>query len=519
MIKQVMIPRILAILLGAIAVFSYAPFHYSLLAFFSYTGLLLLIADKTIKQAAIIGLCWGIGYFSSGVHWVYISIKQYGELPTIIALLILALLILYLSIYPLIFSLLLRLFRKFAPAYSIKQLVFLAPVIWQFTEFLRGYILGGFSWLQFGYSQIDSPLKGLFPLIGIDGVNITFSCLCGLLAYLSYHLFCTIQNKKLTLAKMHFFNASIALLVVYFAPLLFSLTSWTHPDHSRQVNIALIQGNIAQSLKWNRTQLNQTLTTYYSLTNSVIKSNDIVIWPEAAITDLETEQQLYLKDIDHIARENNSSVAVGIIDLKYQQDNYDIYNSLIVLGDKKPYQYPTSNRYLKHHLVPFGEYIPLQSLLEPISSLLNIPMSSMSSGSKIQKPLIMQGLKFTTVICYEAILSDLVLKNFHSDSDFILTVSNDAWFGDSIGPWQHLQMVQARALEFGRNVIRSTNNGITAFIDSHGNIIKQAPQFETTTLSMKLSPSQGLTPYATWGKLPYIILLGLLLSLFIIKIK
>ena len=189
------------------------------------------------------------------------------------------------------------------------------------------------------------------------------------------------------------------------------------------------------------------------------------------------------------------------------------------MGDKKPYQYPTSNRYLKHHLVPFGEYIPLQSLLEPISSLLNIPMSSMSSGSKIQKPLIMQGLKFTTVICYEAILSDLVLANFHNDSDFILTVSNDAWFGDSIGPWQHLQMVQARALEFGRNVIRSTNNGITAFIDSNGNIIKQAPQFETTTLSMKLSPIQGLTPYATWGKLPYMILLGLLLSLFMIKIK
>ena len=251
----------------------------------------------------------------------------------------------------------------------------------------------------------------------------------------------------------------------------------------------------------------------------MLEQSDIIIWPEAAITDLETNQQFYLRQLDQLARANQSAIAVGIIDLRHNSDDYDIFNTLIVLGDENPYHYPTENRYNKHHLVPFGEYIPLQLLLEPIANLLQIPMSSMSFGERIQKPLVMKGFKFTTVICYEAILSDLVLANFSNDTDFLLTVSNDAWFGESIGPWQHLQMVQARALEFGRTMIRSTNNGITAIIDPSGKILQQAPQFKTTTLSMQLSPNTGLTPYAKWGHFPLFIMMIILSLLLIPKTR
>lgn len=517
MIKQVLKQPLLAVLLGALGVFSYAPFNFSLLALISFTGLLLLVCGKTVKYAALLGFCWGIGYFSAGVHWVYVSIKQYGELPTFVALLILSLLVFYLSLYPLIFAVLLKLCRKFSPAYSVKQLVFLAPLIWQFTEFLRANILSGFAWLQFGYSQINSPLKNLFPIIGIDGVNLVFSCVCGLIAYLSYHIVYSLWLKQLTITKMHSFNAIIALLAIYFAPLLTNNVHWTQQDDTRHVKISLIQGNIAQSLKWNAQQLDDTLNTYYSLTKSFLKQSDIIIWPEAAITDLELNQQTFLNNLDHLAQINNSAVAVGIIDARDNIDDYDIFNTLIVLGDEKPYHYPTQNRYNKHHLVPFGEYIPLQSLLKPIANLLSIPMSSMSAGSKTQRPLIIKGFKFTTAICYEAILSDLILTNITPDSDFLLTVSNDAWFGDTIGPWQHLQMVQARALEFGRTMIRSTNNGITAIINPNGKIIQQVPQFETTTLSAQLSPNIGLTPYAKWGYFPLIILMSILMLLLIVK--
>ena len=149
--------------------------------------------------------------------------------------------------------------------------------------------------------------------------------------------------------------------------------------------------------------------------------------------------------------------------------------------------------------------------------MLDIPMSSMQAGAEKQPPLEIKGFKFTTAICYEVILSDLILKNFTADTDFLLTVSNDAWFGNSIGPKQHLQMAQARALEFGRPMIRSTNTGITAIIDHHGQIVKQLPQFQTQVLNYKLSPTVGLTPYARFGNLSYYLIISILFILIFVK--
>lgn len=518
MTKSLFGQLLLALLLGAMAVFSYSPFDLSLIAFISFSGFLLLIGNKKTKLAALFGLFWGIGYFSAGVHWVYVSIKQYGELPTPVALSVLSLFIIYLSIYPALFALLLRLLKKVAPAYSIKQLVFLAPILWQLTEFLRGTLLNGFSWLEFGYTQLHSPLKGLFPMIGIKGVNLAFSCICGLIVYAIYHCYLKLRRKQ-SINRAHFIGAIVALITITIVPLLLNLISWTQLDSSRNVKVSLVQANIAQSLRWNSQQLKNTLLTYSSLTIPLLESSDIIIWPEAAITDLETNQQQYLQKLDELAIENNTSIAVGIIDYKRDVNHYGLFNSLIVLGDNKPYQYPTTNRYAKYHLVPFGEYIPLQSLLKPLAELLNIPMSSMSAGDKIQPALIMNGYHFTTVICYEVVLSDIILSNFNDSTDFLLTVSNDAWFGDSIGPWQHLQMAQARALEFGRTLIRSTNNGITVIIAPDGSITNQSPQFEKTVLSANLIPSTGLTPYAKWGNKPLYVLFSIFILLIIIRKK
>ena len=498
---------LLSFIYGCIAVFSYAPFHIWPLAFISFAGLLWLIANKTKKQAMLLGLTWGIGYFTSGVHWVYISIKQYGELPTPIAMVILGFLILYLSLYPMLFAFLLRNADRLAPQFSFRQLALAAPILWQCTEFLRGYILTGFSWLQLGYSQLDSPLRTYFPIVGIDGVNLLTCFLCGLAIYSLYKI-------KQHQSQKHVLGAIIALLTLFIAPILFKDKNWTEVDHHRIANFSLIQGNIPQTLRWSSEQLNNTLETYYQLTQQSFGKDKIIIWSEASITDFETNQQPFLYYLDNQARANDSEIAVGIIDYRFNEpDNRNkgnIYNSLIVLGKKEPYQYPTAHRYQKHHLVPFGEFTPFESLLEPITELLNIPMSSMKAGDETQPQLTMKGFKFTTAICYEVILSDLIWENFKPDTDFLLTVSNDAWFGDSIGPKQHLQMAQARALEFGRPLIRSTNNGITAIINQQGRIIKQIPAFTTTVLTESLSPTTGLTPYARWGNKPYLLFMILM---------
>lgn len=504
---------LLSVLFGGIAVFSYAPFHLWPLSFVSFIGLLWLISDKSKKQAMLLGFSWAIAYFACGVHWIYISIRQYGDLPAFLAIIVLALLIMYLAIYPMLFALLLRAGDRFAPSFSFKQLVLFAPVIWQCTEFLRGSIMNGFAWLQLGYSQLDSPLRSYFPLMGIDGVNLITCCLCGLVIYAVYS-FKQVENRK------PFFGAITALLLLFLAPLQLSNINWTQTDGSRAVNITLVQGNIAQSLRWSREQLENTLNVYGSLTENNLKNSDIIIWSEASITDYELDEQPFLQRLDNLARANNTEVAVGIIDYR-PRDIYDnegdVYNTLLVLGDNAPYQYPTQNRYQKHHLVPFGEFTPFENLLKPVAQLLDIPMSSMTPGPEKQPQLIMKNFKFTTAICYEVILSQLMHQNFKPDTDFLLTVSNDAWFGDSIGPWQHLQMAQARALEFGRPLIRSTNNGITAIINQNGQIIKQLPQFETAVLTEKLSPSTGLTPYAKWGDIPYFAALFLMISFLFIK--
>ncbi|OCG21529.1 apolipoprotein N-acyltransferase [Gilliamella sp. App2-1] len=509
MFKQIL----LSLILGGIAVFSYAPFHIWPLAFISFAGLLWLIADKTKKQAMLLGLSWGIGYFMAGIHWVYISIQQYGELPALVAIIVLGLLIVYLSLYPMLFAFLLRMANSFAGQFSFKQLVLLAPMLWQLTEFLRGYLLTGFAWLQLGYSQIDSPLKGYFPVLGIDGVNLLLTILCGLFIYCIK----TITSKT---PKQHALGAIVALFTIFFAPVSFNNINWTTIDNTRAANFALIQGNISQSIRWTKEQLNNTLQTYIKLTQDNFEKDKIIIWSEASITDYEINQQSFLKYMDNEARAHDSEIAVGIIDYRFGKDGFqangELYNTLLVLGEKEPYQYPTTNRYQKHHLVPFGEFTPLESILKPITELLNIPMSSMKSGDVKQPQLQIKGFKFTPAICYEVILSNLMWQNFAHDTDFLLTVSNDAWFGDSIGPKQHLQMAQARALEFGRPLIRSTNTGITAIIDPHGNIVKQLSQFKTAVLSATVSPTTGLTPYARWGNWPYFTIMALMfISLFI----
>ncbi|MWP60776.1 apolipoprotein N-acyltransferase [Gilliamella sp. Pas-s25] len=509
MFKQIL----LSLIFGGIAVFSYAPFHIWPLAFVSFAGLLWLIADKAKKQAMLLGLSWGIGYFTAGIHWVYISIQQYGELPALVAIIVLGLLIVYLSLYPMLFTVLLSIANRFTGQFSFKQLVLVAPVLWQVTEFLRGYILTGFAWLQLGYSQLDSPLRAYFPLVGIDGVNLLLTILCGLFVYCIR----TITNKT---PKRHALGAIIALFTIFFAPISFNNTNWTTIDNTRSANFALIQGNISQSIRWTKDQLNDTLQTYAKLSQENFEKDKIIIWSEASITDYEINQQSFLQYLDNEARAHDAEIAVGIIDYRFGETGYqangDLYNTLLVLGEKEPYQYPTTNRYQKHHLVPFGEFTPLESILEPIAELLNIPMSSMKSGETKQPQLQIKGFKFTTAICYEVILSNLMWQNFAADSDFLLTVSNDAWFGNSIGPKQHLQMAQARALEFGRPLIRSTNTGITAIIDPHGNIVKQLPQFKTAVLSATVSPTTGLTPYAKWGNWPYFAMMVLMfMSLFI----
>jgi len=486
---------------GLSLVFAYAPFSQWFLSLFIPAIIFYHLAKQPPKKSAKLMGVFAFGWFASGISWVHVSIDQFGGLPLVISLGLMLLLCLYLALFPALAAYLTAYFS------NEKQLnLWLLMPLWLICEYLRSVVLTGFPWLSLGYSQINSPLANYAPVIGEVGITALVILINICLAKIANALK---QSSNETLIY------PIAIIIVI-TLLSYSLAkvNWVQVTE-KTTKVALVQGNIAQSIKWTPEQEWPTMLKYLDLTR-INYDADIIIWPESAIPAMEPAVQDYLTTVDRSASLNNSAIITGILNYNFESKEY--FNSLIVLGSKQDdneegYYYNHSNRYSKNHLLPIGEFVPFQELLRPIAPLFNLPMSSFSRGDYVQRNLIAKGLHILPLLCFEIVFPHQLAANLTKQTSILLTVSNDAWFGDSHGPHQHMEIARMRALEFGRPLLRSTNNGVTAVVDHKGNFIARIPQFEEAVLKTEVALVIGETPYSQWPRLILLLMIVIPLTL------
>lgn len=483
----------LSLLAGASLPLAFAPFGWYPLAVPALAALFALWLSSSSHQAFWRGWLFGLGMFGVGTSWVYVSIHYFGNIEPAVAAVVTVLFVATFALYPgLLGYLLTRLFPQPSPG----KLLVVFPAGWTLAEWVRGWFLTGFPWLDLGYSQIDSPLSGIAPLLGVYGVSwVTAFSAALLLVILGWQ-----GTWRL--------RAVLGLILLWGTAWLPGQVNWVQPQ-GPAVRVSLVQGNITQDMKWNPDQLQPTLDLYRRLTEEHWDSK-LVIWPETAVPDFYHEvAKGFLADMAAEARANHTDLLTGIPVFDFTTERY--YNSIISLGAHEGFYY-------KHHLVPFGEFFPLRSVLSAVQGFFEVPMSDFSSGALGQPPLRAASFRIGASICYEAAFGEEIIRSLPA-ADLLVNVSNDAWFGDSLAPHQHLQMARMRALEGGRYLLRATNTGISAIIDPRGRLVATSPQFQVHVLTGTVRAMRGATPYVVYGNVPVILGLGVLIAVALVRVS
>ena len=489
---------ITAFLLGCISVLGFAPFNLFPLTIVSMAGLALLWHDRSLKHTLLTAWWYGFGLYSAGASWVYVSIHEYGDAPAILAFFMTGFFaagLAFLFVIPAGIYQRLKLHRFYLLAF---------PALWVLSEWLRTWLLTGFPWLFSGYAFIDTPLSGYAPVVGVMGVSF-ISCLiaCCFAAIIKSLLNNTESPKKkaaLTYLDTSKYGSVIVVLIITGWSL--QQVEWTKLSKSQAISVSLVQGNIPQETKWSPEMKEYTLKIYPEL-SAASWGRDLIIWPEAAIPAFRHDVEDYLETINISGKKYKTTFITGlpivetVVDETNKPDNI-YYNSIIALGDGV-------GEYHKQKLVPFGEYVPLENWLRGIIPFFNLPMSGFSKGASDQSLLTAGDILIAPFVCYEIVYPDLVAKD-GKNADILLTLSNDAWFGESIGPLQHFQMTRMRALELGKYLLRGTNNGVTGIIDHKGQVVASAPQFKTWVLQGEAKLTEGSTPFSNYGSTPIILM-------------
>jgi apolipoprotein N-acyltransferase len=498
------LPYALSLLAGAVLPLAFAPFGWFWLAPLSYAVLLYCWKGVPSGRGFWLGFVYGCASFGGGTYWTYIAVREMGGAPLAVALfLTIGLTMVCAAFVGAAGFIAARWFRTSGAAARLVTL----PALFVLCEWARGWMFTGFGWLSAGYSQTSSWLMGYAPLLGLHAMSwavlVTAGALVTILEAATAREIAPVPaplrvagaarepaRTRYTAAV----TAGLVIAVIWAAGLAARSHRWTTPQ-PRAISVVLLQGAIMQELKWKPEQLKDTLDLYARLTMQNLGA-DLIVWPEAAVPTLIDYVPDYVEGLHKASAQRGSTVLMGI--LRSDPEAHGEQNVVVALTR------PTQT-YVKRHLVPFGEYFPVPSFIRSWMRLMNLPYTDITAGAPNQPLLDAAGQQLAVTICYEDVFGAEQLR-YLPDATMLVDVSNDAWFGDSIAPHQHLQIAQVRAAEAGRYLLRATNTGVTAVVDDAGRVEAKLPQFQPAVLKATVRGFEGMTPYAVVGNWAVVLL-------------
>ena len=484
---------LIALISGALITLSFAPFNIWPITLISLTAFALLLKEQSLKTTLWRCFAFGVGLYCAGVHWLYVSIHNFGGASPLFAGFLVFIFACFMAIlFMLPFGIFARWFR-----YHSLGLIIALPACWLLSEWVRTWLLTGFPWLFLGYAHLNTPLAGWAPIAGVTGISFILALTAGVLAEWIW------KPNEATLKKKTLIIFSCVSVIFWIAGAGLKNVTWAEPD-TTPINIGMVQPNVDQSIKlsFNHESTTATLNQLRDLSTD-LWMNDWVIWPEAAIpTSLTYHDALpFLEEMNTKASEHDTALFTGVI---YEdRDKRKYYNSIAGLGQGYGF-------YHKRRLVPFGEYVPLEEQLRGLIEFFDLPTSFIHLGPQEQHGLIAKGVRITPAICYEIVYPDLIAQAA-KETQVLLSVNNLGWFLDSIQSKQFMQMAQMRALETGRYLVYSTNNGPSAIIDNHGQILSHSDAFKAQTFTGQIYAVKDWTPFMIYGSGPLVIIATLLL--------
>jgi apolipoprotein N-acyltransferase len=471
-----------ALLSGLFLVLSFPRYGHPAFAWIALVPLAVALIGQTSVRAFVLGLLTGLVYFIGTVYWTGTVVSQFGGLATPVAMFAMVLLAAYLALFPALTALIMA--RLIARA-GVKAVLFL-PAAWVATEFMRGYLFGGFPWVPLGNSQVEVlPVAQLASLFGVYGLSALVAGVNGLLAYAA------LAGGRQRLAPI----AAVAVMLIVVG----GWGAWRIADgrltrEGSPLQVGLIQGNIAQEDKWKPTESRRIFTTHVAMTRDVVRRGaDFVIWPESSTPFMFEEDDAGEAAVRELAREVNRPILFGSEQVDRNLEPIRLHNSAFMLAPNGD----TAAVYHKIQLVPFGEFFPLQEYLAFVAPLVE-RFAPFAPGASVALLPIGTHL-VSTAICYEVVFPWLTRQAVNGGSELLTTITNDGWYGRSSAPYQHFAMASMRAIEHGRYLARAANTGISGVVDPYGRIVAQSAIFEEVGMVEEVRLLTGRTLYTSIG--------------------